>query len=268
MNMIMMMKISKSKVPFLITTFDDRYFLVDNLLQDISNLFDESLVFLASEKEEYTNNHKNIKFTHLKYPEKDRTNNRKNECQSWGYRLFESLKYLKNKGHKYVVWLCDDTRISEVNHTFDLIDVMGKHQIDRFHLSNITTRIYKLENFEGELKKIHPSSQYYSSHQISCWDIDSLLTVTKPSDTAGKHEGQAGERAREKNMLFICNQPPIYHACNNYTEYSGGWGLQNEEEIFAWIERLKNHENFKNPNGKFTYNGAIFNKDGYKIGEH
>jgi len=260
--------IYKNEIPFLITTFDDRYFLVDNLLKDINNLFSHSLVFLASEQQEYESNYKNIKFTHLKYPERDRTHNRKNECQSWGYRLFNSLKYLKEKGHEYVVWLCDDTRISEVNYDYNLKEVMDKHKIDKLHLSNISTRIYQLENFDDELKRIAPTSQYYSSHQISCWNINSLLEITRINDTAGRHEGQSAERAREKNMLFTCNQPAIYHACNNYTEYNGGWGLQNEEEIRAWIERLKDHENFNKPKGKFTYNGTTFDGDGYKILEH
>ena len=121
---------------------------------------------------------------------------------------------------------------------------MKKHKIDRFHLSNITTRLYKLENFEGDLKRINPSSQYYSSHQISCWNIDSLLKVTYPTDNAGKHEGEAGNRARNHKMLFTCHQPPIYQAMNNYREQHGGFALKTEEEVNGHIEKLKDHQNF------------------------
>lgn len=231
-------------IPFLISTFDERYFIVDKLLNDINNLFDHSVVFLASEKKEYKNEYDNILFNHLKYPDKPRTDTLKNECQSWGHRLFHSLQHLKEKGNEYVIWLCDDTRINEVNYNYDLIEVMKKYKIDRFHLSNITTRLYKLDDFEGNLKRINPTSQYYATHQISCWNIDSLLKVTQPTDGAGKHEGEAGNRARNHKMLFTCHQPPIYQAMNNYREQHGGFSLKTEEEVNGHIEKLKDHKNF------------------------
>lgn len=200
-----------NKTCFLVSTFDEREKFLPPFFYFYKKFIGSELVIYLAKGEKLFSCDEDINIRQLNFP-LPRTNRNLGLCTSWGKRLKEALKIIKNDGFKYVVFTCDDGWIRSFDHgRFNLIlEIMRKHNPDRIQLIE-TSPGYILEKLDDDVSLISPKSDvpWYLNHQTSIWNLDSLDKLVREDDCATASKRDGSERSKKLGYRFLIFNQPI-----------------------------------------------------------